>query len=108
MVSDLEDSTSYLTGLRRDESGLRTIDIDRNTYGWSAEEVLLEVFNVPTTRNYYLADKIGEILEMVSVKSRDEQKISWKVKELVEKNVIELSSNDPLYSVWKKLVEKYG
>lgn len=122
LVSDLKHENSTIISLtkekRNHEDSLSNVDqknfyitskqIPFNTFGWSAEEVLLEVFNVPTTRNYFIADSIGEILELVSQKDRNENLIREKVGLLVKKNVINLSDNDPLKSVWDKLVSKYA
>lgn len=109
MISDLVGRSSNIIGLKKESGKINTIDIDfKNTFGWSAEEVLLKIFNVPTTRNYYIADGIGDILELVSKEDRDEMLISKKVKKMMSQNVFELSKNDPLSSVWKKLVTKYG
>ncbi len=108
-VSDIKGSNSRIIGLTRDPI-LKIVNLPKNvdTYGWSAENVLLNIFNVPTTRNYFIADKIGEILELVSKKERDENLIISKVASLLNKNVINLTDNDPLGSVWQKLVDKYG
>lgn len=110
LISDLQGENSNIIGLRRNENNIEIIESlgKLNTFGWSAEEVLLEVFNVPTTRNYFIADRIGEILELVSNKDRNENLIREKVLSLENKNIINLSDNDPLKSVWNKLVSKYG
>ncbi len=110
LISDLKGDCSKIIGLKRAGREIEIIDMPKgiDTYGWSAEEVLLEIFNVPTTRNYFIADKIGDILELVSKKDRNEKLIREKVLSLVNKNVMNLSDNDPLKSVWNKLVSKYG
>ncbi|WP_025740674.1 MULTISPECIES: hypothetical protein [Aquimarina] len=33
----------------------------------SAEQLLLEVFRAPTTRNYFVANKIGEVLDLIAI-----------------------------------------
>lgn len=110
LISDLKGDSSKIIGLKRAGREIEIIDMPKgiDTFGWSAEEVLLEIFNVPTTRNYFIADKIGDILELVSKKDRNENLIREKVLSLVNKNVMNLSDNDPLKSVWNKLVSKYG
>jgi predicted ATPase len=109
IVSDLEGNSSKVIGLRKGKD-IEIVPFEKNlnTFGWSAEEVLLDVFNVSTTRNFFIADSIGEILELVSKKDRNESLISEKVLSLFDKNVIELSDSDPLKSVWSKLISKYG
>jgi hypothetical protein len=85
MVSDLESTTSSVVVLK--ETGLnqlRTIEaepLQYSTYGWSAENILLEVFEMPSTRNYYLSKEISEVLVEVSdstkpIKASTRQKIA--------------------------------
>ncbi len=110
LISDLKGESSKIIGLKRADKEIEIVNLPKgiDTFGWSAEEVLLEIFNVPTTRNYFIADRIGDILELVSKKDRNENLIREKVLSLLNKNVINLSDNDPLKSVWNKLVSKYG
>lgn len=110
LISDLKGEGSKIIGLKRAEKAIEIIPMPKgqDTFGWSAEEVLLDVFNVPTTRNYFIADRIGEILDLISNKNRNEELIRDKVQSLMNKNVLHLSENDPLNSIWKKLVSKYG
>lgn len=96
LVSDLEGSTSYITGLKREDSLLKTVDIDKNTYGWSAEEVLYKVFDVRTTRNYYLEVELRELLYLISIKSDNKKRIIELVQSLEE---LELSVEDPLLKI---------
>ena len=52
LISDLKGTSARIIGLRKNKNKIKTIDISHNTYGWSAEQVLLDVFEVSTTRNY--------------------------------------------------------
>lgn len=71
-VSDLEPSSSRLIGLTRDdENKIMEIPLPKNTYGWSAEEILYKVFRVKTTRNYYLESDLRELLHKIAIKSDD-------------------------------------
>lgn len=111
LISDLEKESSSVIALSRDEQTnqlLANLLEGSNTFGWSAEQILLEVFRVPTTRNYFIADKVGEILEMVSKVDRNDVAIKEKVKELLELNIISLSEEDPLKPVIDRLIEKYA
>lgn len=111
LVSDLEGKSSSVIALKR-ENHTQTLSAKllhgKDTFGWSAESVLLEIFNVPTTRNFFIADRIGDILELISKKDRDEFLIKMKVGELLNQNVLSLPKNDPLKSIWDKIVIKYG
>jgi predicted ATP-dependent endonuclease of OLD family len=109
LVSDLRPDSSYLLTLKNDDNyNLIAKSIPNTTFGWSAEEILLEVFNVPTTRNLFIYDKIGDIMELISQKDRNEDLIKNKVQELLAKNVFQLSENDPLNGVWTKIIDKYA
>ncbi|WP_298895748.1 AAA family ATPase [uncultured Psychroserpens sp.] len=111
LVSDVRPNGSKVVGLMNDKSGVKvTYPIPENTFGWSAEQILLEVFQTPTTRNYYVADKIGEILELISKNElRDNTpEIRKRVQELIELNIDELPKEDPLKEVIDKLIQKYG
>lgn len=118
IVSDLEGKNSSITGLKRNSmvsqkdiaNDIEVVKFRKaiDTYGWSAEQVLMDVFKVPTTRNYYIAEKLGDILELVAMPNRDEPLIREKVQDLIADNIINLSSEDPLKPVLDKLIEKYG
>ena len=66
LVSDLTRNRSTVTYLNKTHEGLVSEKIKEETYGWSAEEVLLKVFKVPTTRNIYLAKIVGEMLDKIA------------------------------------------
>ncbi len=109
IISDLRQKKSSIISLKYDEkNNVCPKRIDLNTFGWSAEQILLEIFNTPTTRNYYIADKVGEILEMLSKVRRNDEDIKAKVKKLLDRNIIALSSEDPLKPVINRLIEKYA
>ena len=111
ILSDLEGSNSKIIGLtRKDKGQIEIIELtsNLNTFGWSAEEILLKVFQTPSTRNYFIADKVGKILELLSKKNRNEELIKTMVKDLIDENILKLSDEDPLKPVINKLTEKYG
>ena len=66
LVSDLPRYRSSVTCLKYETSKLLAEKILEETYGWSAEEVLLKVFKVPTTRNIYLAKIVGDLLDGIA------------------------------------------
>lgn len=112
LISDLRSENSQIIGLNRTDE-LKVVDFGtniENTYGWSAEEVLLKVFQVPTTRNYFVAEKLGEVLDLISkpIDERNEIEIKKQVAKLVEYNLDKLSAEDPLYDVIGKLIKRYA
>ncbi|WP_405294751.1 AAA family ATPase [Algibacter sp. Ld11] len=108
LVSDLPGENSNIIGLKKRDGEIESIEISKNTYGWSAEEVLLEVFQVPTTRNHFISEKIGEILDEIANPDKNTGVIKSLVNELIEKNIDKLSKEDPLKEIVDKLIEKYG
>lgn len=108
MVSDLQnDSSSMVIFKRNSQMEIITETSDENTYGWSTEDVLYNVFELPTTRNYYLANEIGDILSLISKKEKDTQQIKNRVREL-KKFDLELKDIDPLKKIVEKLIERFG
>ena len=99
----MEGKSSFLLGLKREENELTTVDIDRNTYGWSAEEVLYKIFDVRTTRNYYLEMDLRELLGLVADKSKDFQRISELLNRIKD---VQLDDKDPLKLIIQQ-VETY-
>lgn len=110
LISDLDGDTGKIIGLNKESRNIKSMDFEPNTYGWSAEQVLLDVFKVTTTRNYFVADKIGDILDLISNSELEdnETKIRNKVKELLELNIHRLPKEDPLKEVIDKIINKYG
>ena len=107
LVSDLVKDTSALIHMTI-EDRIKGALVPWSTFGWSAEQVLLDVFQVPTTRNYFVADRVGAILDLIAKPKRDEEEIRTKVQELRKHNLEELPSDDPLKDVVLKLLNKYA
>lgn len=117
LISDLENTSSEIIGIKGQAPNIQVHAFNYNTYGWSAEEVLLEVFNVPTTRNLYVYEKVGEILDLVALRDENKNKIgkndnleviTKKLEELNSKGIKNLSEEDPLKEIITKLFKKYG
>jgi len=107
LLSDLDGETSAILALSRDDNAIKAKLLNlKNTFGWSAEEILLEVFKVPTTRNYFLNEKIGEILNLMADPLSENQNIINKIEALKELNLENLSDNDPLKEIVVKLFDK--
>lgn len=102
IVSDLEGDSSKVIGLSKGE-GIEVVSLEKNlnTFGWSAEDVLLNIFNVPTTRNYFIAERIGIILKKAALKSN----LSEYKDELLGYRK-GLKEEDPLHYTITKISEK--
>lgn len=117
IISDLENKSSEIIGLKGQVPKVEAKPLNVQTFGSSAEEVLLEIFGVPTTRNLYVYEKIGEILDMIALRDTEQRvvpenmfelEVSNRIKHLQDKGIDKLSKEDPLKEVIEKLVSKYG
>ncbi len=109
LISDLVGENSKIIGLRRENGKISIVDLaeNLNTFGWSAEDVLYNVFNVASSRNKFVAEDIAIILNELS--AGDINKIN-KLSVETYKKIIDLDealkAHDPLKSVVKSILTK--
>ncbi|MFE5500199.1 AAA family ATPase, partial [Bacillus cereus] len=100
MVADLKQGYSEIIALtRNDEDRVNVRVLDEMTFGRSVEDILYDVFDLPTNRNHYLANDLDEILLAISLGEIDNT-----IREKVEKiKSVQryLKESDPL----RKLIE---
>ncbi|MDO1511136.1 AAA family ATPase [Maribacter confluentis] len=96
LVSDLYGESSNIIGLRKEDNMIKSIEINKDTYGWSSEDVLYNVFNVKSPTNYYLQADLTELLGMVSNNIKDANKIESIIKKLKK---LPKRDNDPLQEI---------
>ncbi len=104
IVSDLPLNNSSVVILKNKKNIITSELFDDTTYGSSAEDILLNVFNLPTSRNYFVAQMITEALELLGNK----EKKSKRFEELkTELNNFEpfLKEQDPLKLVVKTILK---
>jgi hypothetical protein len=106
LISDMCNVNSKLIGLKR-EGGIQIVDLPKNTFGWSAEEVLLKVFKVTTTRNYYVAEKLGLMLDFIADEKSTVEMIKAKFTELELGLLNGLTEDDPLKTVIDTIIKEY-
>lgn len=107
LVSDLPMKRSAVTQIEKDEKGnLNSTTIAKNTYGWSAEEVLLKVFKTATDRNRYFGERIGKLLEKMGKKTINPEEVRVELEELQEISM-HLSDIDPMKTILNTIVETY-
>ena len=95
LVSDLAPDSSSLISLKYENDNRVAETIDYDTYAWSAENVLYNIFGVRTTRNYYFEADLQELLTNM----RMDENIS-RVIELYNKlSRYYLSDEDPLHLI---------
>lgn len=97
LISDLKGDSSTIIALNKEDGVIKQIylDSDLDTFCWSAEDVLYNVFNVYSTRNYYVAKEIGGILKEISKKGFEKsvvEKYTSSLKEIKKS----LKEEDPL------------
>lgn len=107
VVSDLPMNRSSVSQLEIDKGGnLESHQIGENTYGWSAEEVLLKVFKTATDRNRYFGERIANLLEKMGNGEINPKEVSGELDELQEIS-LHLSDVDPMKMVLNTIVEAY-
>lgn len=109
LVSDLEARSSSLVKLKRNEKQiLPAIPEEINTYAWSAENVLYDVFGAITSRNRFVAEDLASIFERfveqkdagININNRDREKLVCLNRSL--------KSQDPLKGAVEALLEEMG
>lgn len=101
LISDLKGNSSKIIGLKRNNGKIETMELpkDIDTYGWSAEDVLYNIFNVRSSLNYYLEADLTELLGMIANNSKEKNKIKPIVDKLKE---LPQRKNDPLQEIIKE------
>lgn len=106
LVSDLPRHQSIVTYLNKTNEGLVAERIKEDTYGWSAEEVLLKVFKVPTTRNIYLAKIVGDMLDRIAKGDIDYQEVAANV-QFLQEVLGNMSDVDPMKKIITTIVNTF-
>lgn len=106
LVSDLPRHQSTVTYLNKTDEGLVSERIKEDTYGWSAEEVLLKVFKVPTTRNIYLAKIVGDMLDRIAKGDIEYQEVAANV-QFLKKVMENMSEVDPMKKIITTIVNTF-
>ena len=108
IISDLEGNSSKIIGLSK-ENNLSIIPLDPHldTFSWSAEEVLLKIFQVASSRNYFIAENLGLMLDFISDPKSDDESIKEKYFDLQLDKISGLTDNDPLKTVLNKIKLEY-
>lgn len=98
LISDLNPENSYLIHCYKENNNKITEFIKRNTYGWSAENVLYNIFGMRTTRNSYFLKDMSKLIKIVENQSTDFQELKNTITKLQKYT---LSDDDPLNDVIK-------
>lgn len=95
IVSDLPVENSSVISLKKGNGEIHSTLLPDSTFGWSAEDILLNVFDMPTTRNYYISTKVTEALELIGLKKKGEKRFKELKEELMNMHP-KLKAEDPL------------
>lgn len=107
LVSDLPMNRSSVSQWEKDNDGnLIANRIEENTYGWSAEEVLLKVFKTATDRNRYFGERIAKLLEQMGNDTISKKAVADELNELQEISQ-HLSDVDPMKMVLNTIIDAY-
>ncbi len=104
LVSDLPLGRSTVMDIERYPDG--KIEINKllaDTYGWSAEEVLLKAFKMPTDRNKYLAEIVGKLMSGIADKSIKREDVNEQL-QFLKKVSIHLSDVDPMKEIISTII----
>lgn len=108
LISDLPNGRSNIVHFKSSKGNRIDVDYyDENTNGMSAEDILLNIFDMPSTRNYYLSAIVSELLQLLA----DGQKHTHRYHDLclkVKKILPNLKPVDPLYDVISKITKLGG
>lgn len=109
LISDLMGESSKILGLKRESNGIEVVELPRNldTFGWSAEQVLLDIFNVATTRNYAIAEKLGILLDFIADETNSDDLVKEKFTQLELHKLNNLKETDPLKEVYNTILKEY-
>ena len=108
LVSDLPQDRSNVFDIEYNQSGdIEINSLESETYGWSAEQVLLDVFKVGTDRNRYLASIVGRLLEDIGQNNISPENLTSRLRFLlkVQEN---LSNIDPLKEIISLICKEFA
>jgi predicted ATPase len=106
VVSSLESKKSAILTMNRENGTLLINNLEKiNTLGWSAEQILFDVFNMVTDRNYYLSKKVQSVINEMAKSSPDDEKIETVKSELREFDRSGLHPEDPFTLILDKILK---
>ena len=109
LISDLRGENSKIIGLKREDGKIQIVDLppDIDTYCWSPDDILYNIFNVTSSRNKFVAEIIANILDQLSKGSKN---ASNKIEKENYNTLIHLQEtlkdNDPLREVVIAILKK--
>ena len=101
IISDLKGENSKIIGLKNKNGKIENILLPKgiDTYGWSTDDVLYKVFEVRTTRNYYMEVDLRELLHSISENKKNKTELQNIISRLEK---VKLNEEDPLIKIIDK------
>ncbi|HHX8482682.1 TPA: ATP-binding protein [Vibrio diabolicus] len=104
VISDLPMGRSSVVHFKANNGKSVECDyIESETHGLSAEDILLNIFDMPSTRNYYLSNEVSEALEIVAEGGRDSERFKFLVSKF-KRYILHVKDVDPLKDVLVTLI----
>lgn len=104
IVSDLPVENSSVITLKKENGKIQSHLLPESTFGWSAEDILLNVFDMPTTRNYYVSNLVSETLELIGKNKKREKRFKELRDQLLDLHP-KLKEGDPLKLVISSILK---
>lgn len=98
LASDLNPKNSCVIKLENKKRVISSNIINKSTYGWSAEDILLNVFGMKTTRNFDLYKSVSDALDLLARGQKHSEELITIQKE-IGKFYPFLLDDDPIKSV---------
>ena len=104
LASDLKPNNSSVNSLKNKKGIINSRMIDNSTYGWSAEDILLNVFEMQSTRNVDLYENVSKALALLANNDRSDLELN-RIQEILREFYPSILDNDPMKSVIKAIFE---
>lgn len=98
LASDLNPKNSCVIKLENRKRIVSSSIINKSTYGWSAEDILLHVFGMETTRNFDLYKRVSDALDLLARDEKNNKELKIIQKE-IENFYPSLLDSDPIKPV---------
>lgn len=109
LVSDLKINNSNILAINfNKEKAVDIMSIEKNTYGWSTEQILLNVFKVASTRNYFLTKTITDVLKELGTENPDFNLVKLNLEEVIFLDTSDFNDHDPMKDIFRELTALYN
>ena len=98
LASDLKPNNSSVVSLKNKKGVIYANGLEKSTYGWSAEDILLNVFDMETTRNFDLYKRVSDALDLLARDKKNNEELKSIQKE-IEIFYPSLLDSDPIKPV---------